>query len=221
MPKDCILYYITDRKAFPGDERARRAHLLNKIAEAATAGVHYIQIREKDLTPRELESLARDAAAILKLHSPATTLLINSRSDIALSANTAGVHLPSNDISSADVRAIFSNASGRQPIISVSCHSPQEVAQAANNGADLALFAPVFEKKDAPRLTTHGLAALQQSSGEKIPVLALGGITLHNAAACLQAGASGIAAIRLFQENEIAAVVRRLRNSMDLLRGSI
>jgi thiamine-phosphate pyrophosphorylase len=212
MPEDCILYYITDRQAFPGDEPARRAHLLNKIAEAATAGVHYIQLREKDLTPRELESLARDAAAILKLHSPATTLLINSRSDIAVSANAAGVHLPSNDISPADVRTIFKRASAHDPIISLSCHSAQEVAQAANTGADLALFAPVFEKKDAPSLNPQGLAALHQAVREKIPVLALGGVTLHNAAACLASGASGIAAIRLFQENEIAAVVRRLRN---------
>ena len=58
---NCLLYYITDRTAFPGDEPARRRRLLEKIAEAARAGVDYIQLREKDLSTRELESLAREA----------------------------------------------------------------------------------------------------------------------------------------------------------------
>lgn len=212
MAASCILYYITDRKAFPGDECTRRSCLLDKISEAASAGVDYIQLREKDLTVHELESLASDASAILKRNSHGSILLINSRPDVALAAGARGVHLPSNDISSADVRAIFKRANGHAPAISASCHSPEEVAQAATNGADLALFAPVFEKKDAPTLKPEGLAALRRASRENIPVLALGGITLENAAACLQAGASGIAAIRLFQENEIAAVVRRLRD---------
>ncbi len=59
MPKSALLYYITDRTAFPGDESVRRTHLLDKISEAACAGVNYIQLREKDLSIRELESLAR------------------------------------------------------------------------------------------------------------------------------------------------------------------
>ncbi|HYA23211.1 MAG TPA: thiamine phosphate synthase, partial [Terriglobales bacterium] len=56
-----LLYYITDRTQFPGDEHARRNALLNKIAEAAACGVDYIQLREKDLPTRELESLAHAA----------------------------------------------------------------------------------------------------------------------------------------------------------------
>ena len=61
MAKSCILYYITDRTAFPGDDRTRRHHLLDKITEAASAGIDYIQLREKDLPTRDLESLAREA----------------------------------------------------------------------------------------------------------------------------------------------------------------
>jgi len=83
--------------------------------------------------------------------------------------------------------------------------------QAAAAGATFAVFAPVFEKKNVP---TAGLAALRQACEAKIPVFALGGVTLANAHSCLEAGASGIAAIRLFQENDIGAVVHRLRSNL-------
>ncbi|MGA8272034.1 MAG: thiamine phosphate synthase [Candidatus Sulfotelmatobacter sp.] len=229
MPKNCLLYYITDRTAFPGDESARRRYLLDKIAEAAAAGVNYIQLREKDLPTRDLELLAREAICLInKLragnHELRTVLLINSRTDVALATNAAGVHLPANDISPAEVRSIWKRAMERcgagtparepspPPQISISCHSPAEVTQAAANSATLALFAPVFEKKDAPGATPTGLDSLRQACHAKIPVLALGGITLQNAESCLHAGAAGIAAIRLFQENDIATVVRQLRD---------
>jgi thiamine-phosphate pyrophosphorylase len=73
------------------------------------------------------------------------------------------------------------------------------------------VFAPVFEKKDAPETQRAGLAALREACGAKIPVLALGGVTLQNAALCLDAGAAGIAGIRLFQENKVADIVCALR----------
>jgi thiamine-phosphate pyrophosphorylase len=222
-----LLYYITDRTAFPGDERSRRISLLDKIAEAATQGVDYIQFREKDLSTRDLESLAREAMQIIdekrKLatdHWPLTTaLLINSRTDVALAARADGVHLRSNDISPQEVRKAWHESCGagapareiqpRDPLVAVSCHSPQEVAQAAANQATLAVFAPVFEKRAAQ---PTGLDALRRACQAKIPVLALGGVTLENAQSCLQAGAAGIAAIRLFQENDIATVVDQLRS---------
>jgi thiamine-phosphate pyrophosphorylase len=217
MANGCLLYYITDRTGFPGDERTRRARLLEKIAEAARAGVNYIQLREKDFRTHDLESVARAAIQIirkLETGNPklGTVLLINSRTDVALASSAAGVHLPANDVSPADVRAIWKlSTQGREPLISISCHSPEEAVQAAAGHANLALFAPVFEKKDAPGTSPKGLVTLHQACRAKIPVLALGGITLQNAQSCLQAGAAGIAAIRLFQENEIAPIVRRLR----------
>ena len=230
MPESPLLYYITDRQAFPGDEPTRRRLLLDKIAEAARHGINYIQLREKDLSPRDLESLAREAIRKLRTENRElrTALLINSRTDVALASAAAGVHLPANDVSPADVRKAWSTCgtgtpfdklragsareiSQRNPLISISCHSPAEVTQAATNGADLALFAPVFEKKDAPATLPTGLDSLRQACLAKIPVLALGGITLQNAESCLRAGAAGIAAIRLFQENDIATIVRTLR----------
>ncbi len=210
-----ILYYVTDRSAFPGDDLTRRTSLLRKIAEAASCGVDYIQLREKDLLARELQSLAREAAQIIQTvhagnHRRKTALLINSRMDVALAVGADGVHLPSHDISPEDVRSLWKSArSEQQPLISVACHSPQDVARAAAERGTLALFAPVFEKKDLPGSIPAGLEALRQACREQIPVLALGGVTVQNAKACMDAGAAGIAAIRLFQENDIAAIVRQ------------
>jgi thiamine-phosphate pyrophosphorylase len=203
------LLYITDRKQFPGDEKARERALLAKIAEATRCGIDFIQLREKDLSARDLETLARLATENQK---PTTALLINSRSDIALACGAAGVHLPANDLSPSVVRKIWAKAGHpTRPSITVSCHSADDVARAASEGADFAVFAPVFGKKDAPHTSPAGLDGLREACRQKIPVLALGGVTLANGRACLEAGATGIAAIRLFQENDIADVVRQLK----------
>jgi thiamine-phosphate pyrophosphorylase len=216
-----LLYYITDRTALAVDEGARRRRLLEKIAEAASAGVNWIQLREKDLSPRDLESLAREAVKVIQRlrtenRELRTCLLINSRTDIALAVGADGVHLRGNDISPSVVRTIWKSCAAhtavrQTPLIGVSCHSPAEVTQAAANGASFAAFAPVFEKRDAPGTPPTGVEKLRQASLASTPVLALGGITRSNAHFCLEAGAAGIAAIRLFQENDITAVVRHLR----------
>ena len=117
MAQHSILYYITDRSAFPGDESARRRRLLEKISEAASVGIDYIQLREKDLCARDLESLAQDAMRIiLQLRTEnrelRTALLINSRTDVALAAAADGVHLPSNDVSPKDVRQVWKCGAG-------------------------------------------------------------------------------------------------------------
>jgi len=227
MADSCLLYYITDRSAFLGDDPSRRRRLLEKISDAASAGVDYIQLREKGLPTRELESLAREAVTIIaRLRTEnrelRTALLINSRTDVALAVEADGVQLRSEDVSPEEVRTAWKHQSEcgagaparansrRDPLIAVSCHSPEEVVQAAAHGANLAVFAPVFEKKDIPGAQPAGLTALRQACQAKIPVLALGGITLANARSCLTAGAAGIAAIRLFQENDIAEIVHRL-----------
>jgi thiamine-phosphate pyrophosphorylase len=182
---------------------------------------------------REAVRAIREARRLTPDPWPRTTaLLINSRSDIALAVGADGVHLRSDDIFPLEVRAIWEKGhvgtaapgcpavrstaavetSLPHPLIGVSCHSPAEVDQAAANGATFAVFAPVFEKKDSPTTRPTGLAMLEQACRASIPVLALGGITLSNASSCLAAGAAGIAAIRLFQENDIAETVRRLRS---------
>ena len=227
-----MLYYITDRRQFPGSEAEQRAALLRKIAEAARCGVDYIQLREKDLTARELLELAKEAAAAIRNAAPKhpktgiqkleTLLLINSRLDVALACGADGVHLRSDDISAAEARAVWMKAAPNlglgthDCVIAASCHTAGEVRRAESEGADFVVFAPVFEKGgergvglEALRAACRGMP--EASPAVNLPVLALGGVTLDNARACLEAGSAGIAGIRLFQDNDVAEVVARLR----------
>lgn len=203
-----LLYYITDRTQFAGDEMSRCRVLLAKIAEAARCGVDFIQLREKDLSVRELEALAREAVRTVRENSSRTRLLINSRTDVAIACGAVGVHLRSEDVSAGEARAVWRRSMGAAPVISVSCHSLTEVARAAAEGADMAVLAPVFEKQG---LSAAGLGTLRAACEQPIKVLALGGVTLENARACTEAGAAGVAGIRLFQENDVARVVGVLR----------
>ncbi|HKW26090.1 MAG TPA: thiamine phosphate synthase [Terriglobales bacterium] len=218
-----VFYYITDRKQLPGSPAEQRARLLAKIAEASRAGVDLIQLREKDLPARDLENLAQEAVGIVRENAGGkrTRLLINSRVDVAIAAEADGVHLPAEDIAASEARVIFSKAGVHEPVIGVSCHSVSEVRLAEAHGADFAVFGPVFEKSGAPG---QGVADLRAACSKvpargveaavpagQMPVLALGGVTQDNAAACREAGAAGVAAIRLFQEDDIASVIEHLK----------
>jgi thiamine-phosphate pyrophosphorylase len=186
--------YITDRRLLPP-----ATPLLDAIAANLQAGVEWIQIREKDLSVRELFDLVRRALA---LPNPAgTKILVNTRTDVALAAGAAGVHLPSDSPAPKLWRTIAPPGF----LIGVSCHTVEEVRAAQEEGADYALFGPVF----APRSKTsdlqpRGLEGLAQAAqAARIPVLALGGITRDNAQDCIAAGAAGIAAISLFQTVDV------------------
>ena len=209
------LYYITDRRQFPGDAQKQERRLLEKIAQCATAGVDLVQLREKDLGAGALEELAFKAMAALA--GSQTRLLINSRTDVALACGAHGVHLPANDLAASDARSIFARAGVSEPVIGVSTHWAAEVASAEAHGADFAVFAPVFEKGGTA--SREGLEELRRICHRKeaaqppMPVLALGGITLENARLCAAAGAAGIAAIRLFQQNDVQAIVKKLRQA--------
>jgi thiamine-phosphate pyrophosphorylase len=214
-----LLYYITDRSQFPGDEETRQRALLSKIAEAAACGVDFVQLREKDLSIRDLESLAHAAVRIIQAkfppsETPRTGLLINSRADLAIACNAGGVHLRSGDLSAQDVRRLWALSAGSRksrPHIGVSCHTVSEVARAAVGGADFVVFAPVFEKRNMADITPVGLNSLHEACQHRIPVLALGGVNVDNFRSCLNAGAAGVAGIRLFQAGDIAEVVRKVR----------
>ncbi len=216
MADRCLLYYITDRSQFPGDERARRRALLEKIVGAALTGIDYIQLREKDLSARELEILAREVVAAVRENSPLTRVLVNHRTEVALAVGADGVHLRADDVAPPEVRQML-KLSNHRPLatdhflVAASCHTAADVFRADSGKADFAVFAPVFGKSNAPGTQPTGLAAVREACRAKIPVLALGGVTIENAASCLNAGAAGVAGIRLFQENQIEDVVRALR----------
>ena len=206
-----LLYYITDRRQFAGGPEQQKQKLLDKIAECIAADVDLIQLREKDLNIRALEELAKEVVTLFPRESR-SKLLINSRVDVALACGADGVHLPANDISASEARTIFARAGKADAVIGASVHSVKEFAQAEAHAADFSVFGPVFQKEG------HGIAdgaeRLRQACGKAdrcMPVLALGGITIQNARQCIQAGADGIAAIRLFQENDVASVVAQLR----------
>jgi len=192
---------------------------LVKIAEAAEAGVDYIQLREKDLWGGELEQLALTAIKAVRENSSATRLLINSRIDVALACGADGVHLTSTDISAGDARVIASSCGHSEFLIAQSTHSLADLDLAYSEGASLAVFGPVFGKVTAPAREGLGLEELrrvcarfeQESALNKFQIFALGGMTLESARECMGAGATGVAAIRLFQNGNVADLVSALR----------
>jgi len=208
-----LVCYVTDRRAFGLAEPQAAARILQTIARAADAGADAVQLREKDLSGRAL--LEWTEAALARAEN--SKIIINDRLDAALAAGAAGVHLGGESLPVADV-AQFRRA-GRAPagfLIGRSCHAVEEALQAERDAADYVFFGPVFATPSKARFgPPQGVDALAAACRRvHIPVLAIGGVTLENAGACRAAGASGVAAIRLFQESEdVAAVVRRLKQA--------
>jgi thiamine-phosphate pyrophosphorylase len=179
-------YYITDRKAVGGFRP-----LLEVIRDQLHLGVDIIQIREKDLSARELFEFT---LAVLEVRANEihrrlpTKILVNTRADVALATGADGVHLSAD----APQEVLPKLLVGR------SCHTLADVKAAK---ADFVTYGPVF---DTPgKGPAHGLDALKAASKLGKPVYALGGVNWDNADQCMHAGAEGIAGIRLFQDPEI------------------
>jgi thiamine-phosphate pyrophosphorylase len=214
-----ILCYVTDRRAFDGalassrqfpDSRANA--LCEIIRDVSVAGADWIQIREKDLAGRALAELARHAVAAIS--ETGARIFVNDRLDVALASGAAGIHLGETSL---PVEAVteWRQSSGRTDFqIGISCHSLETARAAERGGANYIFFGPVFA---TPSKAAFGapqgveiLRAVCNSVG--IPVLAIGGVTLENAASCIAAGAAGIAAIRLFQQGgNVAGRIAKLR----------
>jgi thiamine-phosphate pyrophosphorylase len=174
-----IRYYVTDR---------RQGDVLACAARAVRDGIDMIQIREKDLDAAALFDLVgkvRDLAAGTK-----TRILVNDRLDMALAAGVDGVHLPADGLPPDRVRPLVK-------LLGVSTHTVDEAIEAEKARADFIVFGPIFE---TPGKSAVGLEPLRRVvSSVRIPVLAIGGISMTNARDVLATGAAGIAGIRLFQ----------------------
>jgi thiamine-phosphate pyrophosphorylase len=199
-----LRYAITSRVLYLGDDSQKQAALLEQAAHWIADCVELIQLREKDLPPASQSKIALKILKNIELsHSP-TKLLINSRPDIAIATGAHGVHLTASpsELTAPQIRSLFASASLPFPLITISCHTLEGVRRAHQDQVDAILFSPIFEKPlaDQPALPGLGLERLREacSIATPIPVFALGGVTSTNAAACIAAGAAGVAGIRLF-----------------------
>jgi len=158
---------------------------------AAAKGATIVQIRAKQLSAREQFALTKQATA-----GAGIPVLVNSRVDIALAAGVRGVHLPAGSISPATIRSI----TPRGFLIGVSCHTEEELVRAEGEGADFAVFGPVFETASHPGVAPLGIEALARATRRvAMPIYGLGGITEANAPLCIAAGAAGVAGISMFR----------------------
>lgn len=208
-----VLCYVTDRRGLAVEPAAAKTILLDKIGQAVKAGVDWIQLRERDLSGRELAELTE---SVLERGGPNAKLFINARLDVAIAAGAAGVHLSEHSVPVGEAKCFVKERCGNQRfLVGVSTHSLQAAREGEAGGADYVIFGPVFATPSKTSFgAPQGVGKLREVCEHvSIPVIAIGGITPENAKECLRAGASGIAAIRLFQDAaDLRAVVAQLRN---------
>lgn len=192
-----MLRYAISPGALLSAEGADADQLVARAGELATDGVDYLLVREKRLGKDELTPLVRRLARVIR--GSATRLIVPGNAQLSLAAGAHGVHLSSSagELRVGAVRKVFTDA-----WISVSCHELEEVARARADGADAVLFAPVFEKVvDWVEVGAGvGIERLREACcvAGGMPLFALGGVHWGNAASCVEAGAAGVAGIRMF-----------------------
>ena len=204
------LYLITDRRVVKSGDFISACEA---ALSAAPPGAVALQLREKDLPARELYELAlrlRDICT--RVGAP---LIVNDRVDVAIAANADGVHLPFDSIGVSMARKLL----GPDRLIGVSSHSPPDVAGAAREGADFAVFGPVFDPLSKPATgPTWGASGLKAAcSAGAIPVFALGGITPERARELFaSAGPAGVASIgAIFGADSPPAAIAAMLSAID------
>ncbi len=186
---------ITDRRVQTPDQEL--TSLIDLAARAAVAGVDMVQVRERDLSARDIFQLTDAISTAIR--GTETRVLINDRADIAACAG-AGVHLTTRSLTAGVVRKAF----GHDLLVGVSTHTIDEAEAAERDGADFVVFGPVFETASKKEYGEPvGLEALSRAAARlRIPVLALGGINISNFVQALDAGASGVAGISMFSDTQ-------------------
>lgn len=182
---DFSLYLITDRRQVKGRD------VCTSIEGALRGGVRTVQLREKDLSGRELFDLAGRLREITSRYG--AKLLINDRLDVALAVEADGIHLGGNSLPVTTVREI----TGKRLLIGVSCHGRNSALAAQEGGADFITFGPIYH---TPSKASYGEPLGPWRLAEvtrllRIPVFAIGGITRDMVPEVLSRGAHGIALI--------------------------
>lgn len=170
--------------------RIGKSRFLSALEEAFQGGVRSLQLREKRLNSKDLLTLALEIKPLVQRYN--AKLFINDRADIAVMAGADGVHLTEASVQASEVKNNFPEL-----IVGVSTHSLEGARLAETQGADFITFSPIYE---TPSKTSYGppqgLDPLRQvTQSARLPVLALGGITLHRVPECLEHGAFGVAVI--------------------------
>lgn len=195
---DFNLYLITNRW------QVRCGDLCTAVEAALRGGVRAVQLREKDLSSRDLHELAARMREITGRYG--ARLIINDRVDVAFAVRADGVHLGGHSMPVRDVRKL----AGERLMVGVSCHSVSSALAAEEDGADFVTFSPIYETASkiaygrplGPELLAGAVEQL------RIPVFALGGIKLERISEVMGHGARGIAlisAILAAEDPELAA----------------
>ena len=209
-----VICMITDRRRYgPTWEET----LVERVAAAAHAGVHLIQIRERDLDGGPLARFV--SRCVDAVRGTRARVLVSDRVDVAVTARADGVHLPGDALPAPRARAIAPSPF----VIGRSVHAIEEARGAASEAAvDYLIFGTVFESASKPGAAAAGVEALAQVvAATTRPVLAVGGVTVDRMAGLARAGAAGFAAIGLFADcspADLQVLVRQASMAFDTPR---
>jgi len=207
-----LICLVTDRRQLSPQGRVDRqiADLREWLKEAIDV-VDLVQIRERDVDAGVLLPLVVDL--VRRAAGSRTRVVVNDRLDVACAAAAHGVHLPADGPETGRVRRLRPEG-----LVGRSIHSFEEAL--ANQDADYLLFGTVFPSESKPEgWAVQGIEALRRTAASSVPpVIAIGGITPERAVRCREAGAGGVAAIRLFLPPPaglgIREAVRRVREDL-------
>lgn len=204
---DFRLLLVTDRHQTNGRP------LIPLLQRVLTAGVPAIQLRERDLSARELVTLAREVQAVTA--SRGSQLLINDRIDVALALEEVGVHLRSNSLPVSVARQLL----GAQRLLGISVHTVEEVLSVESQGADYIVLGPIYETASkqmfGPPLGIHTLEKACRLV--RIPIIGIGGVTTARAREMRRAGAFGVAVITaVLGAADVESATRELLDAVTL-----
>jgi thiamine-phosphate pyrophosphorylase len=198
-----VVCLITDRARVGGADGT-----VERVRWAARAGVHLVQVRERDLDGGPLTALVRRCVEAVR--GSRARVLVNDRLDVALAAGAHGVHLRADSMPARTVRTLCPPGF----VIGRSVHARDEaIAAAAAGGLDYLLFGTVFPTASKPGREATGTSALAEVvAATAIPVLAVGGVSTDKVGDVAAAGAAGFAAIGMFADASEAEVWQAVRS---------